>query len=235
MKYTLILIIFTAYLFGARVDEWTINKGINSVKKAKEEQDNNNTQKHSYQKPMNRYFYEGYYLGVSFGSPSNNGNEMIDFVQGGKRISSSSMGSKIRFGYQNRNNLNTEFSYTNYGSFIYENASFEYKSINMDYIFGFRFFNQQIQSSIMTGMGYLTTTQTDGGLLIKDYPGNSLNIRYGINILYEPNELKGVGFIIGYEANLDILRIARTINEINNERKYLQNIGLMSFGIQYKF
>ncbi|MEA2018748.1 MAG: outer membrane beta-barrel protein [Campylobacterota bacterium] len=230
----LVFVIFLSVASSMQANSWKTDKGISSIKEIENISSSHKEPNYSYQEPSATYNHEGFYVGVAFGNSSSNGDEMIEDIGGGKRVSAANNGSKVQLGYQIRDGMGMELSYTNYGKFIYEDSSFEYKSANIDSILGFRFFNKQIRPAIVFGIGYLTTTQT-GSLLVEDYLGSYLTGRYGINILFEPNVFKGIGFSFGYEANFKRVAIEKQGTFVNATDEYLQNLGLMSFGIQYKF
>jgi len=170
----------------------------------------------------------GAYVGLGYGTTN---YESDDFVSG---VDTTDSGFKVYGGYQFNNIIAVEAAYTDYGDF-------KLPAINKTYVaptsfsvaanVGYSFLDSQLRPYGMLGLGYLPLNTTD--YFIKEAgEDKQATLHYGVGIQYEPNLFKGVGFRLGYEADIYSIEI---INPALEDKTYTQAFSLLYLGVQYKF
>ncbi|MEE8589402.1 MAG: porin family protein [Sulfurimonadaceae bacterium] len=173
----------------------------------------------------------GAYVGAGFGTT---GYEDDDFVK--KELlrfdlDKTDSGYKIYGGYQFNNIVGVEAGYTDYGTFTAtQDYSQSSTSFSVGANVGYSFLDGQLRPFGVVGLGYVTLDYENiPAVSIDDGAGA---FHYGLGVQYEPDFLIGFGLRLAYEADLYAITVTRLLAE---DETYIQALGLLYLGVQYKF
>ena len=171
----------------------------------------------------------GAYVGVGFGATGYADDNYVQDI-GSTGIDKSDTGYKIYGGYQFNNIIGVEVGYTDYGKFsAAQDYSQEATSMSVGANVGYSFLDGQLRVFGLLGLGYVNLDTQNSPVTIVD--DNVASFHTGLGIQYEPDALAGFGLRLAYEEDfysIDYVRVVGTTN-------YLQALGIVYLGVQYKF
>ncbi len=171
----------------------------------------------------------GAYIGVGFGATGYADDNYVQDV-GRTGLDKSDTGYKIYGGYQFNNIVGVEVGYTDYGKFsAAQDYIQEANAMSVGANVGYSFLDGQLRPFGIIGLGYVDLDTQNSPVTIVD--DTVATFHYGVGIQYEPDALIGFGLRLAYEEDFYSIEHVKVIGTIT----YLQALGVVYLGVQYKF
>ncbi len=171
----------------------------------------------------------GAYVGAGFGATGYADDNYVQDV-GRTGLDKSDTGYKIYGGYQFNNIVGVEVGYTDYGKFsAAQDYIQEANAMSVGANVGYSFLDGQLRPFGIIGLGYVNLDTQNSPVTIVD--DTVATFHYGVGIQYEPDALIGFGLRLAYEEDFYSIEHVKVIGTIT----YLQALGVVYLGVQYKF
>ena len=168
----------------------------------------------------------GAYVGLGYGVTAydNDGST----TNNDKLKDDSDAGYKVYAGYQFNKIAAVELSYTDYGTFTYENkGTISPSTISLAANVGYNFLDGQLRPFGLIGFSSLSMDETNPYLEIDE----GVSVCYGVGIEYSPKVLQGLGFRAMWSVDAYSVEFINSGNSEDNT----ELLGMFSAAVQYKF
>jgi len=169
----------------------------------------------------------GFYLGAGIGGTGFSDSDMVKEQYGSTYVFENSSGGVALYGGYKVNNIFAfEMGYHHYGTFqirqpaLGSKRDYSPSSFSASANLGYGFLDGQLRPYILLG---LSSIDLDGW--VTDDKGVGSHIGFGIQ--YDPEELNGFGFRLGYEGDGFTVKTAT--------KDYAQGLGILYIGAHYLF
>ncbi len=167
----------------------------------------------------------GAYAGLGYGTTVFGDN---DIFKNNSLKDDADSGLKVYGGYQFNKIVGVEATYTDYGTFTYnQGQTIDATAMSVGANLGYNFLDGQLRPFGLVGLSYLTLDHN----FQNSYDDNTVAFAYGVGVEYSPKVLKGVGFRAAWNADI----FTTTGVDSTDSEDFAQAFGMLNVSVQYKF